>query len=504
MNIIKYFLHLFLEATKKKKFVRPGTDFREKIIRIFKANEDESDVVQAIRNYYYIRHGVDTLLIAPLSQKLVDKIIALMPKRLLKYAEIVNGICDDLRIEYFEVMKKSIIQYALSEGGPKVKIKKRDKESYKSKLVYRENRYALYKTHYPINKCLSLVNELWHSKFAATCFVNFDALIREESYDLSDFVAIINKQIDESKQFLITNWYSSLQELIMKKVKKHLFQVKVSRIKTKKFFRLLAITMENNLQEVCERSLLAYTDFICQMESLNQTFKLSIGLGEAETLVFTPTFIKIQEELLQINDLILKTVEKFERIENFFLEDLQTGGTSKYLKPNISQDIITSCKDRLMFVLTENRVQPELRIQDFDRYLSLMNGEDAEKIEAFVNGSPAFEDYCERINYFKNLQYEIAQNICGVIITGIYEFHRVSLIETLEELARFLQNELISHMTTVQQKEITNVAQAYDNIAKNILTVPRNTNELMTLRSYAHEMETQKIPQMERRLKAVI
>lgn len=274
-------------AKKKKKFVRPGTEFREKIIRIFKANEDESDVVQAIRNYYYIRHGVDTLLIAPLSKRLIDKVVALMPKRLTHHDQIVSGIVEDLRIEYFEVMKKAIIQYALSGGGPKVKIKKRDRESYKNKLVYQENRKQLFKSLYPINKCLSLVNELWHSKFAATSFVNVAELEKDGSYDIADFVvkgvdnlrhrwpiiiltikfqAILTRQIEDSRQFLVTNWYKALQEMILKKVKKHLVQVKISRIKTKKFFRLLAITMENNLQEVCERSLMAYADFICEME----------------------------------------------------------------------------------------------------------------------------------------------------------------------------------------------------------------------------------------------
>lgn len=225
-------------------------------------------------------------------------------------------------------------------------------------------------------------------------------------------------------------------------------------------------------------------------------------MGEAETLVFTPTFIKIEEELLQISDLILRTVEKFERIENYFIEDSKC--TLKYLNPNVSQQIVDECKQQILFVLSENRVQPELSIQDFDAYLSLMNGRDAELIETFVNGRPRFHEYCERISYFKSLQYAISQDICGVIITGIYEFHREGLIETLEELAKFLQNELISHLTGLQQKEITSVAHEYEMISKNILTVPRNTNELMSLREYAQNMETVKIPQMEKRLNAVV
>lgn len=224
-------------------------------------------------------------------------------------------------------------------------------------------------------------------------------------------------------------------------------------------------------------------------------------LGENETLVFCPTFVKIQEDILRINDYIIRTVEKFERIENYFVEDLKC--SAKYLKPNISADIINTCRSRILAVLEENRIEPELRLQDFDTYLSLMNGGDAEGIESFVSGMPKFEEYCTKINYFKTVEREIAQNICGVIIAGIYEFHREGLIETLEKLAKFLQNELITSVTNLQQKEITSVANEYENIAKNVLTVPKNTNELMALRNYAQKMELEKIPDMETKLKEV-
>lgn len=225
-------------------------------------------------------------------------------------------------------------------------------------------------------------------------------------------------------------------------------------------------------------------------------------LGENETLVFAPSFMKIQEELLRINDLIVRTVDKFERIENLFVEDLMGPKTPSHLKPNISAAIIRESKCRIIALLEEQRIQPELRVQDFDEYLSLMNGRDAEEIEAFVSRAPHFDEYCDRINCFRTVERDIAQNVCGVIITGIYEYHREELIQTLEQLARFLQNELISHVTNVQQREITSVANEYENISRKVLTVPRNTNELMTLRNFAQEMEHDNIPEMERRLQA--
>lgn len=115
-----------------------------------------------------------------------------MPKRLAHNDHITNGIIEDLKVEYFDVMKKALINFALSDGVSSVQIKKRDKESYKSKMVYQENRVKLFKSLYPINKCLSLINDLWHTNFASTNFIKVDALLAEGSYEIADFVVRID------------------------------------------------------------------------------------------------------------------------------------------------------------------------------------------------------------------------------------------------------------------------------------------------------------------------
>lgn len=112
------------------------------------------------------------------------------------------------------------------------------------------------------------------------------------------------RQIEETKQFLVTNWYNAIQDLIMKKVKKHLFQAKISKIKSKKFFRLLAITMENNLQDVCERSLVAYTDYICQMEVtiVLQWYKYNIDINLKSPLPESPSDLQVKHWLGRSRD----------------------------------------------------------------------------------------------------------------------------------------------------------------------------------------------------------
>lgn len=84
---------------------------------------------------------------------------------------------------------------------------------------------------------------------------------------------------------------------------------------------------------------------------------------------------------------------------------------------------------------------------------------------------------------------------------GLYEFHREGLIDTLESLASFMQNELITKMTADQQTDIAKLGAEYEAIAKKALTIPKDTAELMELRVYVVNTEDKIIPEMEDRLR---
>jgi dynein heavy chain len=189
-------------------------------------------------------------------------------------------------------------------------------------------------------------------------------------------------------------------------------------------------------------------------------------------------------------------------------------------QPQIPQDIIAECRDRICAILEEQRIGPELRMQDFDNYMTLMNGvvsyyigyavnyspqllQDIDEIERFMEKRPSFAEYCAFIRRYKDMEDQVAREIYGVLSMGFYEFHREGLIDTLESLAKFMQNELIAKMVADQQRDALRLANDYEAISTKILTVPKDTAELMALKGYAIKMETSTIPEMEDKLRLV-
>lgn len=245
-----------------------------------------------------------------------------------------------------------------------------------------------------------------------------------------------------------------------------------------------------------------YLHFLPMQKSF-PSIRLHVLLEDEDRLVFSPEFIKVQTELSQIIDGIVHAVQSFERLElKISLFQAQTS-SRKCLKPVIADQMIEDCRTRIFSMLEEQRIGPELRMQDFDDYMSLMNGADADRIFNFMNDERQFEEYCELINHYNDIEHEICWNVWGVVSMGFYEFHRTSLIDTLEALARFMQTELLAKMVADQQSDMAKLQSEYEFISQQSLTIPTNTAELMSSKAYVAEMQSVTIPEMENRLRLV-
>ncbi|KAI8428218.1 hypothetical protein MSG28_002442 [Choristoneura fumiferana] len=67
--------------------------------------------------------------------------------------------------------------------------------------------------------------------------------------------------------------------------------------------------------------------------------------------------------------------------------------------PIIEAEIVESYKKKMADLINEQRIGPELRVQDFDDYVCLLNGVSLGKIRRFINSRPekTFEEYCAEI-----------------------------------------------------------------------------------------------------------
>lgn len=312
---------------------------------------------------------------------------------------------------------------------------------------------------------------------------------------------VINKQIDDTVDILSTRWYETLKTIFTTAMKKKTMPDVTKPKALNRFFNCVASQMTQCLQDIVVRSLRKFAQFMGSKS--NPGIRLHVLLEDEDRLVFSPTFVKIHTEILHIVENILGAVQHFDRIETTMAIFQQLNARAKYLKPIIPIDVVGECRNRIIDVLEEERIVPVLRLQDFDDYMNLMNGVDADRIYNFMNTNPHFEKYCELINHYNDIEYDISINVWGIVRMGFYEFHRTSLIETLESLAKFMQTELLARMVSDQQSNIAKLQSEYEEISKQALTIPKNTAELMASKAYVEKMQSEVIPEMENRLKIV-
>lgn len=209
----------------------------------------------------------------------------------------------------------------------------------------------------------------------------------------------------------------------------------------------------------------------------------------------------MQTEILRLIDIAVNAVKMFQRIECKVFVDVAS--SNLFLRPAIPPDIINACRGKIYDLLEDQRIGPELRLHDFDAYLSLMNGADADKIISFMKSKPPFSEYCKLIVHYKAVESSIATETCAVVSMGLYEFHRTALIETLEKLSRFMQTELLTRMVQDQQGEMAQLESEYEAISNRALAIPKDTAELMASKAFVATTDNKVIPEMEDRLRVV-
>lgn len=94
-------------------------------------------------------------------------------------------------------------------------------------------------------------------------------------------------------------------------------------------------------------------------------------------------------------------------------------------------------------MLEDQRIGPELRVQDFDELLPLINGKEEDFVRKFLSGDHKFEEYIEQLARFQHLTDTIPFSAEYVIRMEMYEMHRSDLIKGLEVAAETFKDTLI-------------------------------------------------------------
>uniref|UniRef100_A0A1A9WZZ0 Dynein axonemal heavy chain 7 n=1 Tax=Glossina brevipalpis TaxID=37001 RepID=A0A1A9WZZ0_9MUSC len=474
-------------------------------------NTEEKEI---LRYYYYIKHGIDTIHVAPMSKRILIRqaqITSQIPPYLNKWAVALQETIEEIKTDYVFAMKKAVVDFVLQNSLSNVKRKskieltaeRKEAKAMANKWRYRydENRCRLETILFCIHRSVANILELWNSQYKNKTLLDIEALKSiGKPIELYDFTGKVSHQMESMKNRLSDDWLGQIHSILLKASKRKLLPDVRRKKLIKCFFNCVAALMTQQLEDMCIRSIVAYVNLICSYGKHFSGFILSVMLEDEDSIRFNPNFEKFQSELLRLLESIVSIVQNMPRIESRLYTDLRIA-TKTMLTPAIPASLISDNRNRLCELLEEQRIGPELRLQDFDKYIDLMNGRDSQNVANFMESVPSFEQYCEMVSYYRQKEDEISRDIFGAIRMGLFDFHRERFITNLEELASYIREQLLSRMVMDQQEEIVKLGKEYETIGKKALTIPKDTAELMSLKSYVINAEENLIPEMEQRLR---
>ncbi|KAJ8726571.1 hypothetical protein PYW07_001269 [Mythimna separata] len=499
-------------------------EFRLKLVKLICQEDGGGDENQGaamptseeqnmLRYYYYLRYGIDTIHVAPLDNKIILRVHNLISPNLKKWKETLFTCTDEMREDFMMSMKKAIVDFVLKDPNTEESLEEDDsplKQEMAKKDDAWRNRYALAQKYltknlHSVNPCIAQVLQIWWKQFNDLRLISMkDIMTTNEAYELQDFCFVCKRHIEAAGNVLAHQWIPAIQAIFLQGSKKRLIPDPKQASKMKHFYNCLGCIMTYNLQTLCLKSMKEFTDYIMDVGGTNQGFVINLGFTN-DAIEFDPTFKQFKDQLSLLYEFLIDACRQSPRLETLLYQDY-SDVTRATLRPIIDHELRKHYKKQIVELIAEQRIGPELRVQDFDDYICLLNGESLSEVQAFVNSDPekTFEEYCEEAVKYVDLAREIPSKLEGTIVIGMFQMQRGELIVSLRAAATRMANTLLRRMTEDYQVMIRAIYDEYATIANTLLTPPADTAALMELIDYVKKVEDVILAEMEDKLRNVM
>ncbi|KAF7280376.1 hypothetical protein GWI33_006107 [Rhynchophorus ferrugineus] len=494
-------------------------EFRQKLVSLITNPDNEvvdnDDIPSAqekemLRYYYYVKHGVDTVHVAPLDEKVLNRVLSLVPRKLRVWEDTLAKTVDDVKEDFMMANKKAIIDFVLQDSAftaatkehdiPFIQERKAIGNSYKPCFDYAKAKME--KNLHVINPCLAILLDLWYTKFRKLRLIDIGELMSHQgAFDLQEFKYVVQRSIDRCRGVLIDQYYYAVTDVFLQGAKKNKLPDPSKPKRMKSFYNAVATIMTNHLQTLCLKSLYDYIQYIMDIKYSNKGFQIKL-VQRVNILCFEPPFKNFKDVLISKIDAIVDAVMDIPRLETKLY--LDWAEQDQFLKPTIPEETITKYKIQIRDLLENQRIGPELRVQDFDEYMPLINGEAEEEIRKFLSEDHKLEDYAKQILRFKAIMDKVPLSSQHVVTMEMYEMNRGDLIKALEMQAESFRDMLIQRCVKTYQYMCKTLGEEYQGISDRALNIPTDTEQLMNLIKFVNDVESVILYQMEDRLREVM
>ncbi|KOX76420.1 Dynein heavy chain 7, axonemal [Melipona quadrifasciata] len=445
------------------------------------------------RYYNYICNGIDTVHTVQIQDNVIEKILLLVPYYLrVRFTYYTENLLIEIKDIYTRNIKKAILQYALQDPVENFLFEQKENGGKLLHMEYvvpglkikiREYRENLQKNLFLINPCMKMTLDYWVCEYRDFRLIDLEEIAQyTESWDLIEFIKMINKQIARGKNVLKNFWYDGIQDIFLMNNKKSLVPSPLQRIRFKRFYECIAKIMESQLLSMCKYSLKDFMDLIVRGKPINCEFNVDI-IVSFKQLTFEPSFEKFKEMLCNILDELCEAVRYFDKLEIQLY--LDWSGEEGFLEPHIEHSRVQQLKQEIIDLIDRERLIPEQILVELQIYEHLYNDDEYYIVERFVKDEgKKLEDYNNLIKHYHTLILNFPVEVERTVSAGLFKVSRKMFTEAIVDNVYRIKCLLTDTLVERYQDMARKVTEQYQSISDRALSMPANAAELMELKSF--------------------
>ncbi|RKO94242.1 dynein heavy chain and region D6 of dynein motor-domain-containing protein [Blyttiomyces helicus] len=357
-----------------------------------------------------------------------------------------------------------------------------------------------------VNPTIIGIQDMWNRFKDIRLFDMEPILTKGGSFELRLFKTMMTQRFEKAHEKLMTSWYPAMLNVFYQGSKRNEW----SHIHTERmegFFRMVSFILGDQLRHIVRASVRDFLDlFDGNVATVGKrcegarpvSFALRLQLDDTK-LRLDPVPADVQATVEALLEGLLVAADRVPRIETqLFSTGQPTSTNARSGIANVRPEqcirvafeatfptFVADCKAELKKNLTRLLTAPQVYLHEFDRHGALVTKLADVDVSEFLKSEPSAE---AMMNEVKRWKHHATVNIQSayhyIVYFSLVELHCDEFLRDLSDRSLALALKILDRLAHDNRQSNTMVISSFEEIARTILTVPNNVDEMVALQKF--------------------
>nr|XP_046251760.1 dynein axonemal heavy chain 12 isoform X2 [Scatophagus argus] len=451
-------------------------------------------------NYMFLKRRVESRTFAPVQQQWLDSINARVSLKLAESPQ-TNKLQEELFKEVRDDFHNVIVQHTVDTVLKNPQKEEAKQTTTQPKILdfsqpwhknFIRSRKMIKTNLHVLHPVMQTILDMGYKTFSPLVLVDLSGCRASGPVDCKSLQNKMAVECKRTEDRIMNTWFPKVIHLLTSK--ETLKGVKEDKLDS--FYNCASTLISSQLKSVLQTSV---EEFVNLFDPSNHhclpVFRMALTFDDEKMEIY-PTLQDLEDAIFEILGTITNSLQKVQTVQSWLSQ-----ATCSFVDAKVADHVLAWAHVTIKTAVCKNLEEPDRHFQSYvDSYDWLVNGAAQARVEKFMEEEHSFDEYTKQVEEFHVLSKAI------VSLPAKAHFAMVHL--DCEELKQGLANKaknygeiLLKKLITSHREQNLQICSEFENIRKNALKVPENTEDMAQIIDYIDFMKTKGIVELHDKIK---